>query len=604
MLQRIFSVALIIALTAPFCWSAEHDVKLVKGDNGWKMTVDGKDFYVKGFTWSHCPVGMKYDYDLFSESDADIKAALKRDMALIQTTGGNTIRGVVPKPWMKYVHETFGMHFISNDHCGRYGLEIDGKFVSKINYADPAAREVIKQNWRKIATEFRDAPGLIAHALGNENNYGLEWESAEIENLPEGERHKAKARYLYSMFNEVAVEIKKIDPKHPVGIVNGDLQYLDLIVELCPDIDYLAVNTYRGGSYSDLFDVVAQKLGKPVLLMETGCDAYNAEQKREDQLSQARMIHKNWVDLYRNTALNGGAGNCIGAMVFQLSDEWWKKGQQVNLTVHDTEGSWHHKWYKFDAAAEKNMNEEWFGVCSIREEAIDGAHLIQPRMAAFALRDLWQHDPYKLGEQKVKSLKLDEAKIAQESNAAAKQISNLLRKAELPYRKPKKLKLPAIVYGEGGTSGFWAASGLMPPQNALTIDAQCATQPHSGKTCMKISYNSGGDWAGIVWQNPENDWDNNSPGGYDLTGAKSLSFWARGDEGGEKVKISMGGPLTGKYPNTSSAELGEIVLTTKWKEHRLSLEGKDLRRIKNPLTLVVAGNGFPFRFYLDDVSYR
>ena len=604
MLKTIFSAVLIIAFAAPLSWAAEDGVKLVKGDNGWKMVVDGKDFYVKGFTWSHCPVGMKYDYDLFAEKESDIKAALKRDMSLIQKTGGNTIRGVVPKKWMKHIHETYGVHFVSNDHCGRYGLEIDGKYVSKINYADPATREIIKKNWRKIAKEHRDSPGLIAHALGNENNYGLEWKSAEIENLPEGERHKAKARHLYSMFNEVAVEIKKIDPDHPVGIVNGDLQYLDLIVELCPDIDYLAVNTYRGGNYSDLFDVVAEKLGKPVLLMETGCDAYNAVKKGEDQLSQAQMIHKNWVDLYRNTALNGGAGNCIGAMVFQLSDEWWKKGQQVNLTVHDTEGSWHHKWYLFDAEAEKNMNEEWFGVCSIREEAIDGAHLIQPRMAAFALKDLWQHDPYTLGERKVKGLKLDEAKIARESKAAAELTTSLLSKAQVPYRKPKKLDLPAIVYGEDGTGGFWAPSGVMPPENSLAIDSRCKTKPHTGETCMKISYNSGGNWAGLMWQHPENDWDNNSPGGFDLTGAKQLSFWARGDEGGEKVKISLGGPLEGKYPNTASADLGEIVLTKKWKEYTVSLNGKDLRRIKNPFTFAVAGNGFPFHFYLDDISYR
>ena len=602
MLQRALLVVLTIALTGPFCFSAQDEVKLVQGDSGWKMIVDGEDFYVKGFTWSHCPIGMKYDYDLFSEEDSAIKAALKRDMSLIQKLGGNTIRGVVPKTWMKYIHETYGTHFISNDHCGRYGLEIDGKFVSRINYADARAREVIKQNWRKIATEYRDAPGLIAHALGNENNYGLEWESAEVEDLPVGEQHKAKARFLYSLFNEVALEIKKIDPNHPVGIVNGDLQYLDLIAELCPDIDYLAVNTYRGGSFSDLFAKVAGTLGKPVLLMETGCDAYNAQTMREDELSQARMIHSNWVDLYRNTARNGGAGNCIGAMVFQLSDEWWKKGQQINLTVHDTEGSWHHQWYQSDAAAEKNMNEEWFGVCSIREEAIDGAHLIQPRMAAFALKDLWQHNPYTLGEQKVKALKLDETKIADQSKAAANRTASLLSKAQIPYYKPKKTDLPAIVYGEDG--GLWAASGLMPPKNSLSIDHQCTTDPHSGSTCMKISYNSGGDWSGIMWQHPENDWDNNSAGGYDLTGAKTLTFWARGHEGGEKVKINMGGPLTGKYPNTASADFGEIVLTAQWKEHSFSLEGKDLRRIKNPFTVVVAGNGFPFQIYLDDVSYK
>ena len=78
-----------------------------------------------------------------------------------------------------------------------------------------------------------------------------------------------------------------------MGIVNGDLQYLDLIAELCPDVDYLGVNAYRGGTFSDLFGKVDEKLGKPVLLMETGCDAYKAHEKREGQLAQSRIIHSN-----------------------------------------------------------------------------------------------------------------------------------------------------------------------------------------------------------------------------------------------------------------------------------------------------------------------
>lgn len=136
------------------------------------------------------------------------------------------------------------------------------------------------------------------------------------------------------------------------------------------------------------------------------------------------------------------------------------------------------------------------------------------------------------------------------------------------------------------------------------MDLNCTTRPHSGKTCLKVSYSSDGDWSGVMWQHPANDWENSSPGGYDLNGAKELTFWARGEKGGEKVKISMGGPLTGTYPNTTSAELGEIALGTAWKQYKLSLAGKDMRRIKNPFTVVVSGCGFAFRFYIDDVVYK
>ena len=59
-------------------------------------------------------------------------------------------------------------------------------------------------------------------ALGNESNYGLSWSSFEIENLPVGEQHEAKARFLYSLFNEAMAAGKAIDPNHPFTIVNGD----------------------------------------------------------------------------------------------------------------------------------------------------------------------------------------------------------------------------------------------------------------------------------------------------------------------------------------------------------------------------------------------
>ena len=597
---RSFILPLILGATS----LGAAEVKLVKSDAGWKLTVDGKPHYVKGFTWSYTPVGMKYDYDLFAEDDSVVRAVLKRDMELMQTAGTNTLRHIVPRKWMDHIHDTYGMYFIANDYCGRYGLDVDGTFVEKTNYADPRTREIIKQKWRELATEYKDAPGLLAHALGNENNYGLEWKSAEAENLPAGERQTAKARHLYSLFNEVALELKKIDPDHPVGIVNGDLQYLDLIAELCPDIDYIAINAYRGQTYSDLFERVAKTLDKPVLLMETGCDAYNAAENREDQLPQARMVHDNWIDLYRNTLANGGSGNCLGGLVFQWADEWWKRGQQVDLNIHNPEGSWHHPAYKHDAAASLNMNEEWFGVCAIRREAIDGAHLIRPRAAYFALRDLWKQDPYTMAAADLAGLKLNEAGVMREAKAAGQALEALLPKAEVPYQTPKKLSLPAVVYREGGEALNWFSSGVMPEVNFISLDPNCTIKPHSGKTCLRIAYQSGGDWSGVQWQHPSQDWQNNSPGGYDISGATTLKLWARGEKGGEKLSLSMGGPLTGLYPNTTAAELGELTLTTEWQEFSFPLEGKDLRRIKNPLTVVLKGNGFPFKIYLDDVQFQ
>ena len=398
--------------------------------SGWQMRVDGEPFYIKGFTWSHTPVGKKYDYDLFAEEEPVIKAALARDLTLIRDAGGNTLRHVYPPRWMKYMHQTYGMHFIANDYCGRYGLTIDGQFIKDTDYSDPKTREHIKDTWRTLVKTNREVPGLLAYALGNENNYGLEWVSAAVENLPQDERQTAKARHLYSLFNEIALEVKALDPDHPVGIVNGDLQYLDLIAELCPDIDFLGVNAYRGKTFTDLFERVKSTLNKPVIFMEVGCDAYNAVEEKEEQISQARMVHDIWIDLYRNTVMNGGSSNCLGGLHFEWADEWWKHGQEYGLNDHDTAASWHHPEYTHDAAAKQNMNEEWFGVCAISDQVIDGIHPIRPRASYFALKELWKEDPYRIDMRKLEKLTFDEKAVTKQSQEATAEFKNKLVKAK------------------------------------------------------------------------------------------------------------------------------------------------------------------------------
>ncbi|MBN2711324.1 MAG: hypothetical protein JXR97_02680, partial [Planctomycetes bacterium] len=94
-------------------------------------------------------------------------------------------------------------------------------------------------------------------------------------------------------------------------------------------------------------------------------------------------------------------------------------------------------------------------------------------------------------------------------------------------------------------------------------------------------------------------------GGWDLTGAKKLSFWARGAQGGEKVKIEAGIlDSKAKYPDSTKLSLGEVVMTKEWKKHEIDLAGKDLSCIKTGFCWVVAGQGNPMTFYFDEIKYE
>jgi hypothetical protein len=65
-------------------------------------------------------------------------------------------------------------------------------------------------------------------------------------------------------------------------------------------------------------------------------------------------------------------------------------------------------------------------------------------------------------------------------------------------------------------------------------------QPGVGQGSMKIGGGPGYGWAGAFWQYPRNNWGSLG-GGYPIPpGATTVSFWARGHDGGEKVRFFSG----------------------------------------------------------------
>jgi len=164
-------------------------------------------------------------------------------------------------------------------------------------------------------------------------------------------------------------------------------------------------------------------------------------------------------------------------------------------------------------------------------------------------------------------------------------------------------KLPFVIIGEPAAANNYIASGWMGNTKSIAMDDKCTTNPHTGKTCMKVDYKEGADWAGVVWQNPANDWGE-VDGGFDLTGAKKLTIWARGEKGGEKVKFGFGIIGSDKKFHDSDKGETEVTLTTDWKQYTIDLTGKDLSKIKTGFSWVVGGQGDPITFYLDDVQFE
>jgi len=371
------------------------------GDNGIRLTVNGKELMVNGMNWDYFPIGTNYSYSLWDQSDAAIRQALDAEMGLLKNMGVNTIRVYtgIPQKWIEYIYRTHGIYTMLNHSFGRYGLTIGGAWAPNTEYSDPRVRELLLKEVQTLAAEYRNTPGLLLYLLGNENNYGLFWEGAETENIPMADRKSTRrARAMYKLFNEAAVLMKAADNTHPVAMCNGDLLFLDIIAQECKEVDIFGTNVYRGVSFGDLFERVKKEYGKPVLFTEFGADAFNVIANGEDQSAQAHFLKENWREIYENAAGLGKSDNSIGGFTFQFSDGWWKYGQTSNLDVHDSHASWSNGGYFNDyTAGENNMNEEWFGICAKGPTNAQGLYQLYPRAAYYVLKDVHQLNPYAPG---------------------------------------------------------------------------------------------------------------------------------------------------------------------------------------------------------------
>lgn len=185
------------------------------------------------------------------------------------------------------------------------------------------------------------------------------------------------------------------------------------------------------------------------------------------------------------------------------------------------------------------------------------------------------------------------------------EASLLEENATTGYKSPK---LPLYVYKDAGVASFYP-DGWMGDYNDIKLSVYCEDKPHSGKTCVKINYLPGASqnskWAGVFWQYPGSQWGKKK-GAYDLTGAKKLKFWARGEVGGEIIQeVKMGG-ISGKFKDSDTTGIGPITLTKEWQEFEIDLSGVDLSYISGGFcwSTNLDQNRNGCIFYLDDIEYE
>jgi hypothetical protein len=170
---------------------------------------------------------------------------------------------------------------------------------------------------------------------------------------------------------------------------------------------------------------------------------------------------------------------------------------------------------------------------------------------------------------------------------------------------------PFVVYKDKGTrDNHFVPSGFMPNGKCLELMDTWQEKCYEGSSCIKISYDiacskEDQGWAGIYWLNPANNWGNQN-GGFNLTGAEKLTFWAKGERGGERIEEFKMGGIAGDYPDSDSAIIGPVILDVEWRQYTIDLRGKDLSSISGGFSWAtdVHVNPDGCVFYLDNIQYE
>ncbi|NLB68848.1 MAG: hypothetical protein GX804_04065 [Lentisphaerae bacterium] len=492
------------------------------------------------------------------------------------------------------------------------------------DYSNPAALEKQKEDVLKVVRRLKDHPALLMWALGNE---------MEI-----GNQHREE---MWKHIDDVAKAVKAIDPNHPIMTVVAEIPDRNVreFNRFCPSVDILGINTY-GGSAS--IGERYRKAGgvKPYIITEFGPPGQWEVGKTSfgcpREMTSTEKA-KWYADVYKKTIEGERNKLCLGSYAFTwghkveatptwyglllpdntrlgatdaLQECWTGKGpanrcpeiSHIKVSRDDVKeagGTLTAEATAKDPDGDK-LTWKWVLVKEASTYAVTGTG--EPTPPGFPEAIIKGQGTSRVevklpggGKFRLYAYVFDGKGSGAYANIALQGTGAVAVESKQPQR------LPFYVYANGAPE-TWYASGYMGNTGAIQMDLTHGKNPHSGDTCIKVSYNASDNWAGVLWQHPANDWGEQD-GGFNLKGAGTLVFWARGEKGGEKVSFKVGSIQNAKYSDTVIAELKDIKLKTEWTRYRIPLDGRDLTRVKTGFGWVVANPGESITFYLDDIYY-
>lgn len=576
-----------VALTAP---AAAIKVKLVKTPRGYELLRGGKPYFIKGAGGSY-------------------------SLSVLKACGGNSARTWGAANIGAELKEAAKLH-MSVTVGFWLGHPSDG-----FNYHDAAAVHAQYEQCRRHVLKYRNDPAVLMWGIGNEMENGYD--------------HKI----LWRAVEHIARMCHRLDPNHPTMTVVAEIggHKVEKINAYCPDIDVIGINSYGGGP--SLYRRYLKAGGyKPYVITEYGPPGTweigrdNLGVPVEETSTQKASAY---AATYRNSIL-AARGLCLGGYAFtwgwkvEATPTWYglflPGGRRLGA-VDTLEHLWTGRWPAHRCPSMSSIKLD--GPDKIAPGRIVHAKVVADQPGGGKLTYQWilRRDISKLNivgglggamPPGLPSAILHNGKASVTvkmptnggyyrlycyvynsfNGAAVGNIALFDTGRVRPMRAPKA-SLPVTIYGVGGRSPF-IPSGWMGDYQAVIYKAHCHRHTHKGKNCLEMGLKKANCWGGVAWQDPANDWGK-TWGGLNLTGARKLSFWARGEVGGERVTFGVGLIGADQKFHDSMRTSRVITLQRHWRKYTINLAHKNLSRIIVGFYWTAATGAAPLRFYLDRV---
>lgn len=579
---------------------------VAKEGNEWQILIDSKPFEIKGATFQFVDDVENYDkhfkdLQFLGVNSIRTWATGKNTKALLDAAHKYGIK-VMAGIWMRH---------------GRPGMEDDDQF----NYLkDKEGMQAQYENAINFVKEHKDHPAVLTWGIGNEVYLNIATD-------PEKEAYS-------KLLEKICSEIKKIDPNHPITSVEAWTFGLEWWQKHVPSIDIYGLNSYGFGASLLQGELEKRNIDKPYVITEFGVtgewdikqeiNGIKVEPSDQEKYDAIAKGVPEWI---------ANKPNNLGAYVFHYGSD---KSHLAPWLLMFYDGKTRPQYWatrkaytgkdpvnhvpeitSFELKGSEAKSKTWIPVLlegSDKEnDELEVSFYYNHRKGSRKRRDqilpLNHRGDLKTGFE----IQLPEvdgsikiyAHVTDSFNNVGIASTGFIVKDKKAKKKKylvPKVEFPFYVYKDNGDLPY-AASGYMGDYKYMDVDLSHTEDVHSGKTAIKMAYNSKGGWFGLAFQDPANDWGD-ILGGYDISGAKTFSFWAKASKWNVKARIGFGLIEKEKpFPDTAK-KIVEIELQRQWTKHTITLKKEDLSCIRSGFVIFGGGNGSEFEIFLDDIVFE